>query len=111
VDTLDGFAGPGGTGPAALDDAWKIALLRRGDHADRLVGPPLRRTVRSALEATDSAVELRRLLNDARALAPRSRDLQGLLAAAERTATDLSREVDQLGQALGQAEIVAGGGS
>jgi hypothetical protein len=110
VDTLDGFAGPGGTGPAALDDAQKVALLRRDDHVDPLARAPLRRAVRAALEVADCAIELRELLGDARALAPRSRDLRNLLAAAELAAADLAAEVDELGQALGQVEIVAGAG-
>jgi hypothetical protein len=110
VEPLDGFAGPGGTGPAALDDARKIALLRRGGHADWLAQPPLRRAVRSALEAAHCAVELRELLGDARTLAPRGRDLRSILAAAELTAADLAAEVDDLGLALGQLELVGGSG-
>jgi hypothetical protein len=106
---LDRFAGRVATRTGALDGR-KLAPFERGIHADQLAGAPLRRAVRSALEAAHCAVELRDLLGDARALAPRSHDLRNLLAAAERTATDLSREVDQLGQALGQVEIVAGDG-
>ncbi len=85
----------------------KFAL--KGEH-DRLARAPLRRAVRSALEVADCAVELRDLLGDARALAPRGRDLRNLLAAAQLAATDLAAEVDELGQALGQLEVVAGAG-
>jgi hypothetical protein len=72
-------------------DGRVVAPFQRGIHADRLAGAPLRRAVRSAL-------------------APQSRDLRNLLAAAELAAADLAAEVDELGQALGQVEIVAGAG-
>jgi hypothetical protein len=75
----------------------------------RLADGPLNRAVRSALEVADCAVELRDLLGDARALAPRSRDLRNLLAAAELTVADLAGEVDELGTALIQLEIVGAG--
>jgi hypothetical protein len=88
----------------------KILPARLQAKPNRLARAPLRRAVRSALEAAHCAVELRDLLGDARALAPRSRDLRNLLAAAELAATDLAAEVDELGQALGQVEIVAGAG-
>lgn len=88
----------------------EIAPAGSEGQPDQLARAPLRRAVRSALEAAHLAVEVRELLGDAQALVPRSRDLRNLLAAAELAATDLAAEVDQLGQALGQVEIVSGAG-
>jgi hypothetical protein len=105
---LDGFAGRVGTRTGALDGCV-VAPFRRESHADQLAQPPLRRAVRSALEAAHCSFELRELLGNARAMAPRSRDLRNLLAAAELAATDLAAETDEIGLALLQMEIVAGG--
>jgi hypothetical protein len=108
VDTLDGFAGPAGTGPAALDDARKIALLRREDHAGRLAGAPLNRAIRACLEVTNCAVTLQEIIGDATARVRRDRELRALLDTAALTATDLAAEADEIGQALIQLELVGG---
>jgi hypothetical protein len=98
---LDDLADPVPSGPAELDDGRDIAPHRLDSHA-----APLQRAVRGALEAAHCTHELRLLLADARGAAPKSR--RNLLAAAELAAADLATEVDELGLALLQLEIMGG---
>src|SRR5688500_11596308 len=74
--------------------------------AGTLGRPPLQRALRGSLEAAHCAHELRLILGDIRALRIKSRDLRALLDAGLLTATDLAAEVDEIGLALGQLEIV-----
>jgi hypothetical protein len=106
VDTLDEFAGPGGTGPAALDGRV-LAPFERVSHADHLAYGPLNRAIRACLEVTDCAVTLQEIIGDATARARRDRELRVLLDAAAFTAADITTEADEIGQALIQLELVA----
>jgi hypothetical protein len=78
-----------------------------GQH--RLAAGPLNRAIRACLEVTDCAVTLQEIIGDATARAHRDRELRAILAAAARTAGDITAETDALGLALLQLEIVAGG--
>jgi hypothetical protein len=64
---------------------------------------------RAYLEVTDCAVTLQEIIGNATARAHRDRELRALLDAAARTAGDITAETDELGLALLQLEIVAGG--
>ena len=70
---------------------------------------PLNRAIRACLEVTDCAVTLQEIIGDATARVRRDRELRALLDATARTAGDITAETDELGLALLQLEIVAGG--
>jgi hypothetical protein len=75
----------------------------------RLAAGPLNRAIRACLEVTDYAVTLQEIIGDAATRARRDRELKVLLDAAALTAAGITAETDEIGLALLQLEIVAGG--
>jgi hypothetical protein len=98
-DRAAGVGAPGGR----AGDAPTVGTSRRENHA-----APLRRAVRGTLEAAHCTHELRQTLAEIRALRIRNRDLRALLDAGELVTGDLGAEVDGIGLALLQLEIVGG---
>jgi hypothetical protein len=99
---LDDLADPVPSGPAELDDGRAIAPHRLDSHA-----APLQRAVRGALEAAHCTYEMHGILADIRALGLKNHDLHHLLDAGNLVTSDLGAEVDGIGLALIQIEIVA----
>jgi hypothetical protein len=106
---LDDVAGRAGSPTGALDDAQKVALLRREGHADPLARAPLRRAVRSALEVADCVHQARDLLASLQQQLRRDRNALALVDAAALELMDAAAETDEIGQALIQLEIVGAG--